>query len=107
MKGMAAHWYKAYKLSQPVGNWSDFINAVEEKIDARDSGQIVGNHVVEWNYLVHLRPWRLQFKVVKVTEIDPFLKLEHKMNWVCKNFMILPFCTASNLRAPWLYCMAL
>jgi hypothetical protein len=25
---------------------------------------------------------------VKVTQIDPFLKLEHKMNRICKNFTI-------------------
>ncbi|KAM0862218.1 hypothetical protein ACQ4PT_045399 [Festuca glaucescens] len=38
MEGAAAHWYKAYKLSQPVGDWSQFINAVEENFDHGDFG---------------------------------------------------------------------
>lgn len=47
MEGAAAHWYKEYRLSQPVGDWSQFIGAVEAKFCAEDFSQMLGSHVVE------------------------------------------------------------
>lgn len=47
MDDKAKVWYEAYKLRQPVGNWSEFMDTVEANFGARDFSPMLGSHVVE------------------------------------------------------------
>jgi hypothetical protein len=47
MQGAAADSYNEYKLIRPVGDWSQFIRAMEEKNSAGAFSLILGCHVVE------------------------------------------------------------
>jgi hypothetical protein len=91
MEGAAAHWYKAYKLSRPVGDWSQFINAVEENFNHRDSSQMVGSHVELYSpsssLMVDVPSW--QHITVDVFPPETLVFLEDKTNMdgdVCQTY---------------------